>query len=163
TTIKTVKSITPTLNTSTQYIVNYANALFNPHSGHNAAMGGITTSTGFTISGNTNTVFLDDDGAGSLRLYYLVGGTTRTYLDNKIGTIDYTTGKLTIPSLTVTGTSNSNGTIDITVQPKSNDVVPVRNQLLEIDIANTKVTAEVDTIESGGSSAGTGYTTSSSY
>ena len=116
-----------------------------------------------TVGGGDGDLVLDDDGAGSLRLYYLVGGTTRTYLDNKIGTIDYTTGKLTIPSLTVTGTSNSNGTIDITVQPQSNDVVPVRNQLLEIDIANTKVTAEVDTIESGGSSAGTGYTTSSSY
>ena len=49
------------------------------------------------------------------------------------------------------------------VQPKSNDVVPVRNQLLEIDFENTTVTAEVDTIESGGSSAGTGYSTSSSY
>ena len=39
----------------------------------------------------------------------------------------------------------------------------VRNQLLEIDFTNTTVTAEVDTIESGGSSAGTGYTTTSSY
>jgi len=163
TTIKTVKAITPTLNTTTQYVLNYSNALFNPHSGHNTAMGGITSSTGFTISGNSNTVFLDDDGNGNLRLYYLVGGTTRTYVDNQIGTIDYATGKLTIPSLNVTGTSNSNGTIDVVVQPSSNDVVPVRNQLLEIDITNTKVTAEVDTIESGGSSAGTGYTTSASY
>ena len=163
TTIKTVKAITPTLNTTTQYVLNYSNALFNPHSGHNTAMGGITSSTGFTISGNSNTLFLDDDGSGNLRMYYLVGGTTRTYVDNQIGTIDYTTGKLTIPSLNVTGTSNSNGTIDVVVQPSSNDVVPVRNQLLEIDITNTKVTAGVDTIESGGSSAGTGYTTSASY
>jgi len=65
--------------------------------------------------------------------------------------------------MTVTGTSNADGTIQVVVTPKSNDIVPVRNQLLEIDFTNSKVTAEVDTIESGGSSAGTGYTTTSSY
>jgi len=163
TTIKIVKDVVATLNTTTQYVIDFANALYNPHSGHNSAMGGITTSTGFTIAGNTNTIFLDDDGAGNIRTYYLVGGTTRTYVDVVAGTIDYTTGKITIPSLNVTGTSNSNGTISFIVQPKSNDVVPVRNQLTEIDFANTRISAGVDTIESGGSSAGTGYTTSSSY
>ena len=115
------------------------------------------------MSGNANTIYLDDDGAGNIRTYYLVGGTTRTYLNSAAGTINYATGVITVPSLTITGTSNSDGKVTVVVQPKSNDVVPVRNQLLEIDFTNTKVTAEVDTIESGGSSAGTGYTTSSSY
>ena len=162
-TIKIVKSITPSLNTTTQYIINYANKLFNPHAGHNTLGGGITSSTGFKITGNTNTFYLDDDGNGNVRLYYLVGGTTRTYQNSTLGTINYATGVITIPSLSITSTVNTNGTIDIVVQSSSNDIVPVRNQLLEIDIANTKVTAEVDTIESGGSSAGTGYTTTSSY
>ena len=53
--------------------------------------------------------------------------------------------------------------ITVTVTPNSNDIVPVRNQLLEIDNATLRVTGESDTIESGGSSAGTGYTTSSAY
>jgi hypothetical protein len=126
-------------------------------------MGGIVQSTGFTIAGNSNTIFLDDDGAGNIRTYYVVGGTTRTYVSSTAGTIDYASGLITIPSLTITGTSNSNGTVQLVTQPKSNDIVPVRNQLLEIDFTNTTVTAEVDTIESGGSSAGTGYSTTSSY
>ena len=163
TTLKIEKSFTPTLNSSSQYILDFANALYNPHSGHNSAMGGITSSTGFTISGNTNTIFLDDDGNGNIRTYFLVGGTTRTYLDSTVGTIDYGTGKITIPSLNITGTSNSDGTVQVITQPKSNDVVPVRNQLLEIDLTNTTVNVAVDTIESGGSAAGTGYTTTSSY
>ena len=163
TTLKIEKTIKPFLNTSSQYILDYSNALYNPHSGHNATMGGIVVSTGFTIAGNSNTIFIDDDGNGNIRTYYLVGGTTRTYLNNTAGTVDYSTGLVTLPSLTITGTSNSDGTVSVVVQPKSNDIVPVRNQLLEIDFTNTKVTAEVDTIESGGSSAGTGYATSSSY
>jgi len=163
TTLKIEKTIKPVLNTSSQYILDYSNALYNPHSGHNATMGGIVVSTGFTIAGNSNTIFIDDDGNGNIRTYYLVGGTTRTYLNSTAGTVDYSTGLVTLPSLTITGTSNSDGTVSVVVQPKSNDIVPVRNQLLEIDFTNTKVTAEVDTIESGGSSAGTGYATSSSY
>lgn len=163
TTLRIEKTFTPTLNATNQYVLNFANAFFHPHAGHNSMMGGITTSTGFTISGNTNTLFLDDDGNGNIRTYYLVGGTTRTYLDSTAGTIDYTNGKITLTSLNITGTSNSNGTIDVIVQPNSNDIVPVRNQLIEIDFTNTTITAQVDTIESGGSSAGTGYTTASSY
>lgn len=159
TTLKIEKTITPIVNTPSQYILDFSNALYNPHSGHNSMMGGIVTSTGFSIAGDSNTIYLDDDGAGNIRTYYLVGGTTRTYLSSTAGTINYSTGLITIPSLTIT----SSGAVSVVVQPKSNDVVPVRNQLLEIDFENTTVTAEVDTIESGGSSAGTGYSTSSSY
>ena len=64
--------------------------------------------------------------------------------------------------MNVTASSETAG-ITITVIPNSNDIVPVRNQLLEIDLTTLRVTGENDTIESGGSSAGTGYSTSSSY
>jgi len=126
-------------------------------------MGGITETTGFTIVGNSNTMYLNDDGNGTLRMYYLVGGTTRTYVNENVGTIDYNTGVLTINSLNVASTVSPNNTIEFILLPKSNDVVAVRNQLLEIDLANTTITGAVDTITSGGSSAGTNYTTSSSY
>ena len=43
--------------------------------------------------------------------------------------------------------------------PASNDIVSVRNQLLEIDMGNVSVDGSVDIIVSGGSTAGTGYTT----
>ena len=163
TTVKIQKSFTATLNTATKYVIDFTNALYHPHAGHNSAMGGITVSSGFTIVGNSNTMYLNDDGNGILRMYYLVGGTTRTYVDENVGTIDYNTGVVTLNSLNVASTVNSNNTIDIILLPKSNDVVAVRNQLLEIDLANTTITGEVDTITSGGSSAGTNYTTSSSY
>ena len=162
TTIKMQKTIVPQLNTLAKYELKFSNTLYNPHSGHNSAMGGITSSTGFTIAGGTGEHFIDDDGAGNLRAYTLVGGTTRTYLGTNIGTIDYATGLLTLSSINITGSTETAG-ITITTTPSSNDIVPVRNQLIEIDLATLKVTGENDTIESGGASAGTGYTTSSSY
>jgi hypothetical protein len=163
TTLKIEKTFKPLLNTFAQYILTYSNAFYHPHDGHNSAMGGIITSSGFTISGNTNTLYLDDDGKGNLRTYYLVGGTTRTYVNETAGTVNYSKGEITITSLNITGTSNSDNTIDVLVVPNSNDIVPVRNQLIEIDLTNTRITAEEDTITSGGSSAGTGYTTAPSY
>ena len=153
------KVLTPTLNTVTQYVINFNNALYNPHADHNKVMGGITSSTGFTISTNTNTLYLDDDGSGNIRTYYLVGGTTRTYVDSTAGTIDYINGKIVLTDLNITGASSTDGKVSIDILPASNDIVSVRNQLLEIDLANTSVDGTVDVIVSGGSSAGTGYTT----
>tara|TARA_B100000287_G_scaffold56379_1_gene49556 strand:+ start:831 stop:2687 length:1857 start_codon:yes stop_codon:yes gene_type:complete len=167
TTLKIRKSFTPTLSSSTKYNVYFRNALYNPHSGHSASLGGILSSTGFKISGDTvNEHFLDDDGAGNIRSYKLVSG-VRTYVNNNQGTIDYSTGEITINSLNVTSISNIRGAastvIELTVQPNSNDVVPVRNQIVELDVANSSITVEADTFLGGSAEAGVGYTTTSSY
>ena len=53
--------------------------------------------------------------------------------------------------------------IELTVVPQSNDVVPVRDQVLEIDIANSSITVSADAFVGGSSDAGVGYTTTSSY
>ena len=160
------KYITPTLSSALKYTLSFNNALYNPHSGHNASAGGIISSTGFKISGSTNEHFLDDDGAGNLRVYYL-SGTTRIYTSSTYGTVNYTTGEVILTSANITSISNVDGAtstlIRLFVIPKSNDIVPVRNQILSIDTANSTITGEVDAIESGSSQAGTSYTTSSSY
>ena len=58
--------------------------------------------------------------------------------------------------------TNSDGTLSVTVKPDSNDIIPVRNQVIEIDTANSSTTAEIDTYAEGTATAGVGYTTSSS-
>ena len=166
TTVRVRKSFTPILNTSTRYDVYFRNAFYNPHTGHNADMGGILSSSGFKIDGNNNEMFLDDDGSGNIRRYYFDGG-VRVYANNTQGTVDYTTGQVTLNSLNITSISNIRGSsssvIEITVVPNSNDIVPVRNTIVEIDIANSTVTVEKDTFIGGGNEAGVGYTTPSSY
>ena len=57
----------------------------------------------------------------------------------------------------------SNAAWDIGIVPSSNDVVPVRNQVLEIDTLNLSVTGAADSIAAGTSDGGTQYATSSSY
>jgi len=166
--VKMYKNITPTLNSGLKYILSFNNAFFNPHSGHNSAAGGIVSSTGFKINDDSsvNEHFLDDDGIGNIRVYYL-NGTVRVYTSSTFGTINYTTGELILTSAHITSVSNVDGAastiIRVTTTPDSNDVVPVRNQVLSIDVANSTITGSVDTIESGSSQAGTSYTTTSSY
>ena len=167
TTIKMRKSFVPTLGSSTKYTINFANALYNPHSGHNSASGGILESTGFKIDGNTTDVFfLDDDGQGNVRRYKM-DGSVRSYANSTQGTIDYSSGKVEVNSLNVSNIENVRGVastvIEVTVKPNSNDIVPIRNQVLDIDVANSSVTVEADTIVGGSANAGIGYTTTSSY
>ena len=168
TTLKMYKFITPTLSEALKYTISFNNAFYNPHSGHNSTGGGVVSSTGFKINNDssTNEHFLDDDGAGNVRVYYL-SGTTRIYTSTTFGTVNYTTGEIILTSANVTSISNVDGAASTRIRvfaiPDSNDVVPVRNQVLEIDTANSTITGSVDTVESGSSQAGTTYTTTSSY
>ena len=167
TTVRMYKYITPTLESALKYTLSYNNAFYNPHSGHNSSAGGIISSTGFKINGDTtNEHFLDDDGAGILRVYYL-SGTARVYTSLTYGTVNYTTGQVILTSANITSISNVDGAastqIRVFAKPSSNDIVPVRNQILTIDTSNSTVTGDVDAIESGSSQAGTSYVTTSSY
>jgi len=148
------KYFTPEKGESKSYNLYYNNALYNPHAGHNSDMGGILTSTGFYVSGtnSTNEQFFDDDGNGNLRTYYLTGA-TRNYTNETAGTVDYVTGAIAINNIVITSISNVDGAtstrIRVVVLPRSNDIVALRNQILEIDTVNTKVTGGVDTIAVG--------------
>ena len=73
----------------------------------------------------------------------------------------YSTGKIAINSIYITSVDlvdgESSTQIRITAIPNSKDIVPLRNQILEIDFVNTIITGEVDTVAVGDSAAGTDY------
>ena len=108
----------------------------------------------------------DDDGDGNVRRYKM-DGSVRSYANSTQGTINYSTGLVEVNSLNVSNIENIRGAastvIEVTVKPNSNDIVPIRNQVLDIDIANSSVTVEADTLVGGSANAGIGYTTTSSY
>ena len=158
TTVTLAKFVTPDTTKSTAYTLSFDNAFFHPHHGHNSAAGGIIASTGFFIDGNTTReYFFDDDGNGNLRIYYLVAG-VRTYFDALAGTVDYDNGEIKINPVKITSVSNvdeaASTKFRLTVLPNSNDIVPVRNQLLELDLTNTSVSGTVDAT----ATTGKGYT-----
>ena len=175
TTVTMGKFFTPVVGESS-YNVNFNNAFFNPHSGHNADAGGILASTGFYLDNDTTTeYFFDDDGSGNLRIYSVSTAGVRTYLNSTAGTVDYVNGTISIGTLNITAVSNVDGSsstqIRVTVIPKSNDIVPVRNQILEIDLVNSTISGSVDaqattgkgyTVTSTGTTTTTSVTTSSS-
>ena len=157
TTVQMAKNFTPTLGETTKYEINFANAIYYPHGGHES----VISSTGFKIDGNTNELFLDD-ADGALRTYYLVG-TTRTYVDLNFGTVNYDLGLITIPSAKINSISNvddsESSVVRVVAIPRSSDIIPLRNTILEIDINNSTIGSKVDTTVSSSGSAAT--TTSS--
>ena len=161
TNIRLRKNFNVDVNKELGYTINFGNAFYNPHSGHNATGGGILSSTGCTIQGSTVTQYFDEDGMGNLRTYYL-SGSTRIYTNKTAGVVDYTKGKITINAITFTSTVNVDSSIDFTIIPDGDDVVATRGSLIDIDIDNVKVKGEIDTIASGETSAGVGFTTTSS-
>ena len=158
-TLKLKRVITPTLTAITKYTIGFNNPVYHPSLNWAQT---VVESTGFYLSGNTNVQFIDDDGNGNIRTFYLLGGTTKTITNAEAGTINYTTGVVVLTSFNITSVSNANGYIDVTVKPDSNDVIPVRQQVIEIDTVATIVTAEVDDFATGNATAGVGYSTSSS-
>ena len=84
----------------------------------------------------------------------------RIYNVNRVGTVDYVNGIVTIFPINISSVSNVDGLtskqIRITAIPDSYDIVPVRNQILELDLVNTRISASVDAT----ASTGVGYTTS---
>ena len=166
TTVSLGSFYTPNTAGSFSFTIQFGNSLFNPHSGHNAAGGGIIASTGFYIQDNTNQMFFDDDGAGNLRIYYLVSG-VRTYHSEVAGTVNYATGLVSVNPIYITSVSNVDNnvstTIRFTASPSSNDIVGKRNQIIEIDILNTTITGGQDTIAVNSSGGSTDYVTNSTY
>ena len=158
TTVTMGKFFTPFASNSS-YTISFNNAFYNPYTGYNTSAGGVIASTGFYLDNDLTTeYFFDDDGSGNLRIYSLSTGQVRTYLNSAAGTVDYSNGTISTTSLLISAVSDVDGAsstkIRVTAIPKSNDIVPVRNQILEIDLINTTTGGTVD----AQATTGLGYT-----
>jgi len=171
TTITMSKTFLPTVNQSTKYTIQFENAFYNPYDGYFATdagikSGGVISSTGFKLTGESHVYYLEDDGKGNLKAFY-VSSSNKVYKAAPIGTVDYPKGEIVISSISIASVEDYDSAtqteLRVIVRPNSNDIVPVRNQVLEIDLLNLSVTGESDTIASGSSDGGTSYATSSSY
>ena len=154
-TYRMMKRFTPNQNVTTSYSIAFNNGISNPHAGHSGAV----ASTSFTFQNQT--CFLDDDGNGVLRIYYLDSQNQRTYLNTSAGTADYSSGLCVIKSVIIT----SSDTIEVSVKPAINDISPTRNMLLliskaSIDVVNDS-TGVVESSVSNVTTAGTTETITS--
>ena len=159
TTLRCERHFDAILNQESKYTINFYNPLFTQGAGAPTNL----SSTGFNIAGRAQTIYLDDDGAGNIRSYFLEeGSSTKVYVNNTQGAIDYATGKMIIDQLNITGTVLDANAVELYVTLNSNDIVSVRNVLLMINEDDIVVNTIIDKVATGESSAGTEYQTSSS-
>ena len=154
--IEAQKKFLPSTTQSNTYRISFNRMIYHPSDGYQTA----TSSTSFTLNGFTS--FLDDDGNGNVRAYYVSQG-TRTYIKN-VGTIDYKTGLITLNAFQPTSVTTDE--IDVRVELDDYNVTPIRNQILLI--AGAKITlindntgaidARLDSVSTVGNSATLGAT-----
>ena len=157
--LKMRKNIIVTLNARVNYKICYGNRI-----NQGTATQPTVLSSGFAISGDTvNTYFLNDDGAGLLRLFYIKGTGDKEYIGGSWGTVDYSMGEIVINDLVITSTIAAGNVLKVSSVPESNDLISLRETYLTIGIDNTTVNVVEDTISSGSNLSGTGVVPESSY
>jgi len=160
------RDLKPVLNQNAEYELCFGNSFYMKNqNGYNIK------SSGFSVFGQPNTVYLSDSPnadkkTGTLFLFTLTSKGNPTIVSTNIGTIDYQRAELLIKPINIIGTSKQVQNIpiiEISGCPKSNDVIGLQDLYLQLDISNSTVDMVADSITSGDSTSGTNYTATSSY
>lgn len=120
--------VDPVYDSSYSYNIEFNNQIY-----QTSCASDCVSSTGFycTAGGEDRVCYIDDDPTtSSIRLYYRDDSDNKVILST-IGTINYTTGSITLNDLNIS--SVENGTWTITINPASYDVISSRNQFAVID------------------------------
>ena len=133
-------------------------------------------STGFTIQGQPDTVYLTDipnknvdgtlDGSGKGVLAIVKGNIEQA--ENRLvvasaGIVDYTHGEIILSTINITSTVKTNNIIEIQAFPESNDVIGLKDLYLSFSVSDSVINMVKDTITSGEQISGVGYKVTSSY
>ena len=126
-------------------------------------------STGFTISGESSTVFFTDTpntdkktGVISIVRRESVNNQRIVIVENA-GTVDYIKGEINLTTINITSTERQNNIIEIQAFPESNDVIGLQDLYLKFNIADSTINMVKDTISSGDQISGVGFKVTSSY
>lgn len=160
------------MNVFAEYEICFGNRFQINNHGHGTHMGQIgynIRSSGFKVSGISDTVYLGDNPnrdlkTGTVFLFKLNSPTEPVVLRRSIGTIDYIKGEIKLNPINIISTEVYRGTnlIEISATPYSNDVIGLQDLYLQLDPFNTKVNMLTDRIESGSDVSGTNYIVSPS-
>ena len=148
-TLTAKKGLTPSTTANNSYTISFNNAIYNPSTTYEGAV----SSTAFSYTdaaGTTYSTSYLDDLNGVMRVFYY-SGDEKVVIANNAGTVAYSNGHITLTSFKPDSYSGS--TLDFTITPSTNDLIPVRNQLFTI--ANTDITVTMQ------DDADTGTTTTS--
>tara|TARA_B110000503_G_C6998705_1_gene350554 strand:- start:278 stop:865 length:588 start_codon:yes stop_codon:yes gene_type:complete len=155
--IKMTKKIVPALGTSTKYELKFNQALTDLDA-TTSSTGSYLTSSVFTFAGVDCKLKDYYDASSDTRIVQIVN-TSNLVQDTNVGDVNEEAGIVTLTSFNPTALPTGSTTIDVTVKPASSDVSPTRNELLTINTSTATITGEIDTMATGGTTAGIDYTT----
>jgi hypothetical protein len=160
------------INNPTQYEICYGNQFHVNPNGKNIK------STGFKISGETDTVYFTDipdknpdgslTGKGTISIIketpiVSISNTSEVFktpvVVQSAGTVDYKNGEILLGSLTITSTSLPNDIIEIQSIPESNDVIGLKDLYLSFDVSKSTINMIKDVISSGDDISGVIFST----
>ena len=160
--IRLRKTFLPNLTSSNSYTIKFSFGL--QRLGSDKTIKGYTgygcvTSSSFTYQGQT--AYFDDNGFGTLRIYYrsAAGTNNRIYMNYNAGSVDYDKGIVTITDFLPTAIESD--VVSIIVAPLDPNVSPVRNQIILmsqsviniIDDNTNKTVATATNVETVGETA----------
>ena len=137
TTVKMTKRIFPTINTSYSTVIDFNQSL--KLEGHPVGYYPVVESSAFAYQAADTLVYsaiLTDDGYGVLNVYTNEAVGIRRVLNAGVGTVDYTTGVVTIQGLYIYSFTNY---INITIDTAIKDIIIGKNQILTIDPVDVTV------------------------
>ena len=133
-------------------------------------------STGFTIQGQTDMLYLTDipnknsdgtlDGSGKGVLAVVKGDMELSQgqlVVASAGIVDYIHGEVILSTINVTSTQRANNIIEIQAFPESNDIIGLKDLYLNFSVGSSSINMVKDTITSGEQISGVGYKVTSSY
>jgi hypothetical protein len=122
-----IKKISPSLNTNSSFAISFQNSV----------VSGSIDSTAFTYGSNATTCYLSDDGTGNLDVVTITNG-NKVIVTNNIGTINYTTGDITITNINVSSYVGSG--IKLYGTSVNQDFTCYNNTIIQILPEDTTVT-----------------------
>ena len=133
------------LGTPAKYDIKFSNAIDDTTDGrissHAFSTGNQVASNSFSTGGFSN-CFLDDNN-GIIRIYRL-DGVDKVSVNLNAGTINYSTGLITLTDFNPTAFADGGSTLKITAIPENQDILPLRNQVVAIQDADITVNAVND-------------------
>ena len=168
TTIQMRRDLRVVLNTFAEYQIGFGNEF------HIKSMNGFNIrTTPFRVSDIQQEVYLSDvpntdRETGSLFLFVVpaINSLTPTIVKRNVGNIRYKTGIITLNPINIFSTGkikDGQSIIQISVIPKSNDVIGLQDLYLQLDISNSLFEMVTDEISSGLDPSASNYIVTPSY
>ena len=144
------REFAPRYNISSEYKLTMINPIYRSEIPSESVM-----TTGFYIPNSANVHYIDDDGVGNLRLFYLDANQNKVIVNAKIGSVTYDTGTVVVRNLIIA--SMADASFEFILHPESYDVVPAYNQIVQVDREHLTVNVVNDATAAGSNQAGKNY------